>query len=201
MQDHAITRIATGAIVSSVAILACIYYISNFLSHSEQKQRQQPASKCSETVHVVYKDVKAVFKDKLVALGAPSEILSYAIVAYIGAHSIGSTGENPKSGLHSAKGGFIYEIPNPRIRLQLFKSGLIDTTVLPKDLFHSELAKSEAQNFVSLTAASNAYGTSIEDTTGKDGKSHKSFSVGTTNIKKYMAEYFDNQTSRQAVCS
>jgi hypothetical protein len=201
MQNKTSPKITTGAILCSAGILTCIYYMSVLFSNSGQKQGQQSASSCDGTVYIVYKDRKGVFQDKLVALGAPSEILSYAFVAYIGAHSIGRTGENLVNGLHSAKGGFIYEIPNPMIRIQLFKAGLVDTIIVPKKLFHSELTESEAQNFVRLSAESNSDKVSLRYIAGKDKRTNKSFSVAATSIRNYMTQYFDSQTSRNAVCS
>lgn len=149
--------------IFAILLMAGLYVSSNEFGEplsryfSTKKEAAQNPFPCTGTVYLVFKDINAVIKEKIVALGKTSDILSYGSIRAINAEKFTMPGEDIKlHGLQSAKGRFIYEIPEASVRLSLYKLGLVETIILPSNAFERFLRDEPGLNYLAIRLVANA---------------------------------------------
>ena len=187
------------AITTTLGLMLSIQFISTWILSLRSTAKSEAGLRCSGISYLIYKDANSVFKDRIVALGPPREILSHAVIPSLGAATIADTDKSLDKGLHSVKGSFIYEVANPNIRLLLYKVGLIDTTILPREIFQREFRKNTPVSYTILRVTLG--NTSSVGWTGAfDGKKRRILTIGDQLVLSYMDRYFDPSDASGAKC-
>ena len=182
----------------NVLLLFFVFSANSFFNKDKDYNRSAKSQKtilCKGRIFLVYRNKSRVFENRIVSLGAPNNVLSHASIPTIGVNSLANPAESLPSGLASVKGGFVYEIDDPNVRLRLYILGFLDTTLLPESQFRflSQINPSLASNRVIINVF-DGYGSPASPSFIRDKddlRRSKSIQIGSHTIQSHMLRYFN----------
>lgn len=192
-----------AATLINASIIGTSRYLTRTRDHAPAASAERKPStvdKCSGMIYLIYRDKNNLIANKLVALGPPNRLLTNVSISALGTSKLGRPGEVNNGGLRSAKGSFIYEIPNEMIREMLFALWILDTTVVYSETYEKRWKNDQSVSALSITVSAD------DSLQGKREKQKKvpdkirSLSMPISSAIKYAQLFYSKRDYERLTC-